>query len=406
MADELRAIQLFADFVNGTLSDEGKKELDAHIHESPETKEFLDKEFRPEDVASYLDMLTRMDKEVMREKIWEQIQEQASKTSIKTKRIWLVITAAAAILISFITGIQYLRKPKSEDKIQTSVTTPKPAPKRPTIKIGDSLIYLDLLPQEKRLARIGNILILKRGERFIEFRFIQNRGSKSNTGIIDINMDIPNDITNWQAILPDKSKSIIRPGTSITIPLLADGAPSSNRKLFAKGSVMLQVSHDASHPFHVSTLLGDIEVCGTLFDIDLDSTKTTEKIMLYNGRLKINNGKKSQVIVAGQSAILRKLSPAIDTVPVAQMIKTIPWKDEPFDFSNQNLAEALDRLKNYYDIDSVVIGDDVDTITPGKFSGGWFPKDLSLDEVLDQVRLQKHDLQFIHKNRALYVFTK
>ena len=408
MADELRAIQLFADFVNGTLSDEGKKELDQHIREFPQAKELLEKEFRPEDVASYLDMLDRMDKEVMRERIWDHIQEQAQKRSSKLRWLWLGSGVAAAIFIAFLIGPKFWGKDKSPHNAQVSTIAPTtvPAQKRPTLKIGDRLLYLDSLPMEKRLALIGNLLILKRGDRFLEFRFIQDEESKSNTATIDINIDIPNDITGWQAILPDRSKSIIRPGTSITIPLLADGGPSKNRKIIAKGSAMLEISHDSKHPFRVSTFLGDIEVRGTLFEIELDSTRNTEKIALYTGQLKVNNGKQSLVLAPGQSAVLRRSGSAIDTVPLTQMIETIPWKDEPFDFSNQNLAVTMDRLKNYYDLDSVVIADNVDTVTPGKFSGGWFPKDLSLDEILDQVRLQKHDLQFMHKNRTLYVTAK
>ncbi|MDR1091662.1 MAG: FecR domain-containing protein [Prevotella sp.] len=88
-------------------------------------------------------------------------------------------------------------------------------------------------------------------------------------------------------MLADNSKIWINSGTRVVYP--RSFGKGKNRKIFVEGEVYLQVAHDKTRPFIVSTSSLDVEVLGTTFNVSAYKGGSVTSVVLVDGAVDVKD---------------------------------------------------------------------------------------------------------------------
>lgn len=265
---------------------------------------------------------------------------------------------------------------------------------------GDT-VHLATMP-EGGIAKLGNWLITKRGSRHLAWQFMGH--PDDNTDLMDSlynTVSIPKNDGQWQISLPDESRVILEPGSSLAILLHPFGKAEEQRVLLLEGTATFAVKANASVPFRVETRNGEITARGTFFSVSDLKKENKARITLFSGKLEVCNGKIVRSLMPAQKATINPLSSKIQIEPVAIVLHEMPWKPAFFDFSGQRLPDVMRSIASMYGLSKVVIGPGLDTVTRGWLIDGHVSKDLSLPDLLHM--LSRDSLHFSLINKTIFV---
>lgn len=149
------------------------------------------------------------------------------------------------------------------------------------------------------------------------------------------------------------------------------------RKVRLKGEAYFEVAKDAKRPFIVEANDLSIQAIGTAFDIN--SYTQNAKVLLTEGRLKVNGQEKEIFIDAGNGA--KMIKNQLVAFPIPDMEEATAWKDGYFYFENKTMQQILDELSRWYGIkiDSNVSLDKI------RYKGG-IKRDVTLAEVCNLLK--------------------
>lgn len=411
MADLQEILQLLIDQNNGTISKQGQQELDAWANESPWNKAFIEQEFSPELLRERMAELSKRRAEENKKHLWDLIQQQGPRQfrvmemgdEPLAKPLWSKLLIAASLLIVAV-AVYFLINRHNDN---SQVAGNKKVERARIVDNKGRIFYLDSVKFEGPIARIGKLKIEKRDEWHIACTFTDAPAFMEVDDLITI--FIPHDKdTGWQISFPDGTRALVYSG-NLSVPILKNSeAPLSYRDVTFQGIGMFDVTPNANVPFQISSPEGDkIAVLGTFFGINSDNKTMKDSVSLYNGgALKIMTKNDTIQIRPGQLALIDKTSSNIDTTQLLKNQERIPWRRDMFNFSEQNLPAAMERVRKWYKMKGVKFGPGVDTVTLGRFSGGQISKDLELDPMLKMVEENTTNMHFKIKDSVIYVNTR
>ena len=145
-------------------------------------------------------------------------------------------------------------------------------------------------------------------------------------------------------VLPDGSIVTLRSNTTIT---LASDFNLANRELVLSGEAFFDVTHHEDHPFTVHAGKINIEVLGTVFNVNAYPTNANTETSLFRGRVAVSkNDHPDQKVILTPNM---KLILANET-PVSQPVKQNPFRIESMAVDSVNhkpreIAWVRNRLK-------------------------------------------------------------
>jgi ferric-dicitrate binding protein FerR (iron transport regulator) len=212
----------------------------------------------------------------------------------------------------------------------------------------------------------------------------------------------------FQVTLPDGTKVWLNAASSISYPTAFTG---NERPVSLTGEAYFEVAKNPKMPFVVNIHLSDeenlgprkakIEVLGTHFNVNAYDNEPTIKTTLLEGSVKVVNGQlsmvntKTAILKPGEQAVLAPNSPlTIDHSP--DINKVMAWKNGLFNFEGASLAEIMQQIERWYDIEVAYEKAIPDIEFEGKMT-----RDVPLNDLLKM--LERSDIHFRIAGRKLTV---
>ncbi len=148
--------------------------------------------------------------------------------------------------------------------------------------------------------------------------------------------------------LADNSVVSLRQGGELRFPQSFDG---EIRKVYLTGSAFFEVERDTNHPFVVETPRGMVQVLGTSFYVNAESSEQLEvtvksgKVAVYANKAHLGQLKSAIPIEAGQRVVVNKEGVKLETNNDPNMLA---WKSKVLRFRNTPLPEVIGTLSDYY----------------------------------------------------------
>lgn len=152
---------------------------------------------------------------------------------------------------------------------------------------------------------------------------------------------------DFKVILPDGSEVWLNAESTIKFP---SAFQQGERRVELQGEAYFKVTHNAQHPFIVTTDRMNVRVLGTEFNMR-NYKKEAPRVTLVKGSVKVMNPKKGdawQQLVPGQDAWCDKEG----TVHVTQgdTYSVTQWVEGFFYFDNMSLVSILRELGRWYNL--------------------------------------------------------
>lgn len=189
-------------------------------------------------------------------------------------------------------------------------------------------------------------------------------------------------------VLADGSKAWLNAASSITFPSRFDG---NTREVNITGEVYFNIEEDKKKPFIVKTQGGMLEVLGTQFNVNAYEDEAYEATTLVEGSVRVTIGAKEIELKPGQQSRVLEQSEKIGVVEV-NVDDVTGWRNNLFIFNNADIPTIMRQLGRWYDLDISYRG-----VVPKKPYKGKIPRDFTLDEVLNALKLAGVNLEIYDK---------
>ncbi len=336
-----RIVDIFIAKRERDLTTEEKTILDNWLKEDKENKiisQFLKTE---SNIPSKLKLLSEFDKVYAYQNFTKQIKKH------KVKTISISILRYAAIIIPLVIGFyviyQYNNvKLKADNEIATSKI--QPVSSKATLVLADGR-KIDLNENKQKIAEYDGTVINNTKNHLV----YQPHTAPKKTDEIQYNIiEIPRG-GEYQLNLADGSKVWLNSETTIRFPV---NFTQDVREIYLEGEAFFEVTRDEKKPFIVSTTRMKINVVGTAFNIKAYNNEKQTATTLVNGKVKIHDSHtgKQFSLLPNQQAVTSNEGTAIIPVNIEQFTA---WKNGRILFEENSLAEILNDISRWYDIDIV-----------------------------------------------------
>ena len=301
------------------------------------------------------------------------------------KRWWYAVAAAVIIM-----GVFSLYKFNDQNKkIENSiVVNPIPAKdivpgsNKAILQLADgSTIILDS-SNNGNIASQGQTKIIK-----IDGQLAYNADGSSKEVLYNT-ISTPRG-GQYQLILADGTKVWLNAASSLKFTTNFVG---DKRRVALTGEAYFEVAKNAKMPF-VVTIAGkeEVEVLGTHFNINAYPDEPFVNTTLLEGKVKVvpaiihNKNAQPVILIPGEQARLAPTG-SITNIKDADIEKVIAWKNNVFNFNNENIESIMRQISRWYDVEISFEGQIPDV----KFSGE-IGRSLSLKQVLsilDETRIK------------------
>ena len=126
----------------------------------------------------------------------------------------------------------------------------------------------------------------------------------------------------------------------------------TQRVVFLEGEAFFDVVSDESHPFIVQTRMGDIEVLGTRFNVNVYPEDTVCYTTLVEGRVAVNlpSTDDRMFLAPGQQAVFSGTHAEKREVNLEEYVG---WVDGVYTFRDKKLRDIMQTFERWYNIDVV-----------------------------------------------------
>ena len=193
-------------------------------------------------------------------------------------------------------------------------------------------------------------------------------------------------------VLMDGTKITLNSSSSIEYPL----AFVETRHVKLHGEGYFEVAHDAAKPFFVETERGTVKVLGTTFNIACYPLSKDMTTTLVDGSIELRSRKQQLLLSPGQQIVLDD-NDKISSNRYVDVTEYTSWKDGYFTFSDLRIAQILERVANWYDIQEI----DYKRYPEDRITGT-FKQTKSLKNLLDKIQ-EISDITFTIKERRVMV---
>ncbi|MDD4513979.1 FecR domain-containing protein [Massilibacteroides sp.] len=181
---------------------------------------------------------------------------------------------------------------------------------------------------------------------FLSYNFYQSKSPEFVAAQQELNVPAGQ---RAELTLPDGTKVWLNARSRLTYPSVFTG----ERKVFLSGEGFFSVTKNAKMPFIVSTQTIDVKALGTEFNVCSYPEMERTEVYLQEGSVKTyfpEFESKGLVLSPGQFLVQ-----AGNTFNLRKMdVETLLWKDGIYVFKKQKLANIIEKLELYFDVDIVV----------------------------------------------------
>ncbi len=359
--DKSKFIDLIDNYVAGTLSGEGWKQLKDAL-DDPEKLAYLDEELLLTFMNdTYFFEGRESEKRAITEGIMQKIKKLdesnhlAQHPMVAAKKAFIRNWQRAAAVIFFILtgavswwlfGNRGNNEKEPVATVQHHIDVP-PGKNGAILKLADGReVVLDSLADGVIATQLGTKVELKKGQ------LVYDAGKKKPGEILYNTMTTPQG-RQFQLVLPDGTKVWLNAASSITYPATFTG---NARRVKVSGEAYFEVAKMKDMPFHAAINdMAEVKVLGTHFNINAYEGEPGIKATLLEGSIQtslLGTGKTPEYIVLkpGQQAEIAnkiKLNESVNTDQV------MAWKNGLFNFENASLEEVMRQLSRWYDIEVV-----------------------------------------------------
>lgn len=126
-----------------------------------------------------------------------------------------------------------------------------------------------------------------------------------------------------------------------------------NRNVKLIGEAYFEVKHDANRPFFVNSKDVEIKVLGTTFNIKSRTGNGGVEATLVTGKIFVRNKNRELILLPNQQANIQ--DPIITLNKDIDIGSVLAWKNGSFNFENKPIPEILEELKEWYDLDQIIL---------------------------------------------------
>ncbi len=199
----------------------------------------------------------------------------------------------------------------------------------------------------------------------------------------------------YQMRLPDGTNVWLNSASRLTFP--SSFSCLSKRKVELSGEAYFEVAKDSSRPFVVKTILQEVEVLGTHFNISSYEDESSVKTTLIEGSVKIvaKNGS-DKILKPGQQSVLTADNITVENISQGQ--QALAWKNDQFVFESNDIQYVMRMISRWYNVEVEYVG----TIPENRF-GGAISKFENISEVLKSLESTGR-VKFKIEERRILVF--
>ncbi len=306
---------------------------------------------------------------------------------------------AATMVVCVLTGAYFLKQKKGENNIIVQKGQDRyiendiaPGSNKAVLTLSDgSSIVLDRTAREKLINyEILESLKIEQGK----LSYLKGK-NKSNPATQYNTVSTPRG-GEYQVVLPDGSKVWLNAASSLKFPIVFS---DKDRVVELSGEAYFDIAHQKKHPFKVKVKDVEVEVLGTIFNINSYEDEETIRTTLLKGSVRQTQFDKAYEIILTprqQAQVSKNMEvKVVDNVDITQVIA---WQSGMFEFNNTDIAVIMRQISRWYDI-NVIYETELGSV---KFGGG-ISKKLPLSKVLEL--LQANGMRFKLEGRNLKVFS-
>lgn len=352
------------DKLDGTLSPEGERELEALLAERPEERVLYDAL-----------LALRNDVRALKRDFNPDMAERLSKVKSRTRRTIplnrrILRYAAGLALLVGLTGVMlhYVMSGGGGDRDFAGVTNP-----------GGNVAIL-MLPggREYRLDEtIKNNTVDIEGELRIE---VDRQGVLSYSSDAHAEEDITLKLItprggDYSLILEDGTEVWLNSESRLEFPKRFG---SAQRRVSLTGEGYFRVSSDAARPFIVEAGGVSVEVIGTEFNVSALSGTDDIVTTLVEGSVKLRTAEGQTMLRPGEQGVYNGGNMKVREVDTSYYTS---WVDGIYYFDNESLAHIAQQMARWYDVEFVF---DTPRLKDVRFSGS-MKKDRPIDELIHRM---------------------
>ncbi|TJZ53323.1 DUF4974 domain-containing protein [Sphingobacterium olei] len=279
---------------------------------------------------------------------------QAKSALLKTlaRRYRVAAASLVFLLVSVAVVYQYSRRPAEHtDRITSNDILPGGDKAILTLADGTSIALND--QQEGLISRQDGITISKNGQGMLVYvTEAPERAARYATNTLTTPRG-----GSHQIILPDGSKAWLNAASSLSYPLVFS---KHERRVRMTGEVYFEIAKSSIKqsdgekepvPFFVETDKQTIQVLGTQFNVNSYTSYPTERTTLVEGKVKViyrATGEYKFLSPNMQAQVADKIQ-----VVKTDVTRNVAWKNGDFIFRNEPLADILQEVMRWYDVDIV-----------------------------------------------------
>jgi len=270
--------------------------------------------------------------------VWDElhqriVREQRQQRNWKIRRIYRY--AAAAILILSLCGVWYVHRHQPRElQVGSAKVMDVPAGKNSatlTLTEGSAIALSD---------RQGGVVVNAEGITYDDGTIVTSADE-----VQWCTLSTPRG-GQYQITLADGTQVWLNAATTLRYPTKFSG---DQRYVEVEGEAFFQVRKMKDKPFVVSSGHQQVAVLGTSFNVNAYQLDGQIRTTLVTGKVKIVRGQDHEILSPGQQSVVGADGPIQNQRVIVDDI--IAWKDGYFMFNSEPLAEVMNRVSNWYNID-------------------------------------------------------
>lgn len=273
---------------------------------------------------------------------------------------------------------------KSFDKLLATIQAANPT----TGKVRIQLI--------RRFSRIAAIIMLPILSVGVTYYFMKD-SVKIDYQVQLVECIVPNGETRT-ITLPDSSVVKVNSGSVLIYPSLF----TNSRDIFLNGEAYFTVTKDETKPFIVKTTDMDIEVLGTVFNVNAytDSEKTSTTLESGKINVKIKNTHQDQVILTPDECLTYNRSTGLFEKSSIKVENAIAWTEGNMVIQSMTINEVIKFVERKYAMKVYLNSNkyDYERITMKVKS------DESIQEFMDVLKFLVPQLKYKIEKESLYIY--
>lgn len=195
------------------------------------------------------------------------------------------------------------------------------------------------------LAQQGNTKIIKLNSGQLAFQ--QGQGNDAGSMASLNTLSTPRG-GQYQITLPDGTAVWLNAASKLVFPTAFTG---KDRVVKLTGEAYFEVAANERQPFIVMANEMEVSVLGTHFNVKAYGDESFAKTTLLEGKVKVGVNNKHVLLKPGQQAKMNNAG-AMNVIAV-NVDDVVAWKNGTFSFDDVTIAEVLQQLARWYDVEIV-----------------------------------------------------